>query len=128
MLNVLKGIFKSAPSESEVAELKKQMLRICAGALMQGKTLTEIQGFLVQYVAASDFPVEGSAALINSVVEDFAKLVQRAGVQPENLLSEPEQSSAVEKVINGSTYVEVTDKTHAFKTDAPDWKKKRLSQ
>ena len=55
-------------------------------------------------------------------------LVQRAGVQPENLRSEPEQTTAVEKVINGSTYVEATEKTHAFKTDAPDWKKKRLSQ
>ena len=125
MLNMLKGIFKSALSESEVAEFKKQLLRICAGALVQGKSLAEIQRFLVQYVAASDFPVSGSAALINSVIEDFAQLMQSAGVQPENLRSEPQSSGAVERVINGSTYVEPTPETHVFKTGAPLWKKKR---
>lgn len=125
MLNLLKSIFTSAPSESEVADLKKQLLRICAGALMQGKSLTEIQAFLVRYVAASNFPVDGSAALINSVVEEFALLVQSAGVQPDNLRSAPEQTIATEKVINGHVYVEATEKTHAFKKDAPEWKKKK---
>lgn len=124
MLKRLLQVFKSTPRESEVADLKKQLLRICAGALMQGRTLTEIQAFLVQYVAASDFPVKGSAELINSVIEEFAALVQSTGVQPENLRSEPEQTTAVEKSIGGYVYVEVTEKTHAFKKEKPERKKK----
>jgi hypothetical protein len=116
------NLFKKKPSEEQIAAMKKQLIRIAVGMLVQFKSLAEIQDFLVQYVAASDFPVEGSAAVVNNVVENFAQLLQSAGVQPDNLRTGPEPTTAVEKVINGSTYVDVTAKTHVIKAEKPLWK------